>query len=198
MKFKEYIILYMYQNRFWKNRSGLHSGIHSGIHSGLHSGLHSLLHSGIHSGIHSGLHSLLHSLLHSGIHSGLHSLLHSGLHSLLHSGIFFKRALYFSHLGWIFDHFWPLFWRLWADYLSLVFEVNFGPFFCQFSIADFLVLRDFLDFACRWGPLFRPLFDRAFAPTFQDFWNPVSSPCRFRTSVDTLPIRTLICVPPSI
>ena len=90
------------------------------------------------------------------------------------------------------------FWRLWADYLSLVFEVNFGPFFGQFSIADLLVLRDFFDFEGCSGPVFGPLLDRTFARTFQDFWNPVSSPCRFRTAVDTLPIRTLNCTPASI
>ena len=97
-----------------------------------------------------------------------------------------------------FDHFWPLFWRLWADYLSLVFEVNFGPFFGLFLDSDLLVLQDFLDFGGGFRPVLGPLFERTFGPTFQDFWNPVSSPCRFRTSVDTLPIRTLNCTPASI
>jgi hypothetical protein len=76
-------------------------------------------------------------------------------------------------LEWIFDHFWPLFrslfWRLWADYLSLVFEVNFGPFFGQFSIADLLVLRDFFDFEGCSGPVFGPLLDRTFARVFTRF-----------------------------
>ncbi len=83
-------------------------------------------------------------------------------------------------------------------FLGAFFGLHFCTLFGQIFARDLLVLRDFFDFACRWGPLFRPVFDRTFARTFQDFWNPVSSPCRFRTAVDTLPIRTLNCTPPSI
>ena len=76
-------------------------------------------------------------------------------------------------------------------FLSSILDPLFGPR----SVCNLLVLRDFFDFDGCSGPVFGPLLDRTFAPTFQDFWNPVSSPCRFRTAVDTLPIRTLNCTP---
>jgi hypothetical protein len=42
----------------------------------------------------------------------------------------------------------------------------FDPFFGQFSIADLLVLRDFLAFAGGLGPVFRWVFDRTFHRVF--------------------------------
>ena len=90
------------------------------------------------------------------------------------------------------------FWEYFSSIFGAVFEVHFGVHFGLFLDSDLLVLRDFLDFEVPFGPLFGRLFDRTFDSTFQDFWNPVSSPCRFRTAVDSLPIRTLNCTPASI
>ena len=58
--------------------------------------------------------------------------------------------------------------------LSPIFERNFGsvfgvhfcPFFGQFSIADLLVLRDFLAHESGFWPVFRRVLDRTFAPVF--------------------------------
>ena len=50
-----------------------------------------------------------------------------------------------------------------------VFGVHFCPFFGQFSIADLLVLRDFLAHEGGFWPFFRRVFDRTFDRTFAHF-----------------------------
>ncbi len=65
---------------------------------------------------------------------------------------------------------WSILEWIFGCIFSAVFGVNFGPFFGQFSIADLLVLRDFLDFESGFGPLFGRLFDRTFAHDFGGVW----------------------------
>ena len=50
-----------------------------------------------------------------------------------------------------------------------VFGVHFCPFFGQFSIADLLVLRDFLDFGGGFRPVLGPLLGRTFEHDFATF-----------------------------